>query len=107
MKYQVFDNDLPADCHHHKILESWSNSIFNSYLEAVDYCIQWLGLDPLCLTKEEFSVNIPVNTKYDYSGYGDILEIREINSENNPPDYSNDKQIKEVKGIVRRENEVA
>ena len=41
MKYQVFEEDRPADCFHCKVHTSWDNSIFESFEEACKYAIYW------------------------------------------------------------------
>lgn len=72
MKYQVFDNGKPADCHHHKVDASWANSTFSLAAEAVDYACKWLNWESV------MGVLLEVNKPYDYSGYGDFIEIRRI-----------------------------
>lgn len=73
--FQVFDNNKPADCHHHGVHKSWDNSKFNTFDEAQEYARKWLGQVAGDLVPEE------VNEKIDYSGYGDTIEIREIPEE--------------------------
>lgn len=71
MPFQVFDNGKPADCHHHTVSSSLNCSVFSTYEEARAYAESWLG--------EIFhSTDLQLNTPYDYSGYGDLIEIREV-----------------------------
>jgi hypothetical protein len=77
IKYQVFENDKPCDAANHKVHKSWNNSIFDSFNDALKYVYKWIGeyADPDSMTG---SSGIKVNIPYDYSGYGDMIEIREI-----------------------------
>jgi hypothetical protein len=43
MKFQVLDTDLPADCYHHEVGDSWDQSSFDSMEDAREYAINWLG----------------------------------------------------------------
>jgi len=67
-KFNVYDNDKPATLPE---IECWKNNSFNTYEEAFEYARQWLNI-PLPVT-----FNMPA----DYSGYGDIIDIREENYE--------------------------
>ena len=67
--YQVFDNDKPADCRHHNVHSSWNNSTFDSLEKASCYADKWLG----------YKASLVPDTPFDYSGYGNIIEIRKIN----------------------------
>jgi len=68
--FQIFDNNKPADCHHHKVHCTWGNSKFDTFEEAQEYARLWLG--EMCdLVPDKPRV------KVDYSGYGDFIEIRE------------------------------
>lgn len=78
MRYQVFDGGKPADCNYHNTHDSWDNSVFNTFEEAQVYARKWLGphyggsedgLDGYCLR---------VNTPWDYSDFGDLIEIRTV-----------------------------
>lgn len=71
MKYQVFDGNKPADCHGHKVDKSWDKSIFDTFEEAYFYAQNWLG-------QNYAGMVLKLNTPADYSGYGDIIEIRSI-----------------------------
>lgn len=75
MKYQVFDNDKPADSNSYPKLKSggWDNSIFDSLDEAQNYANSWLGHFDGC-----DDIFLEVGEKLDYSGYGDYIEIRAI-----------------------------
>lgn len=72
MKYQVLESGKPADCSSFYMEDkSWSKSTFDSLEEAIDYARKWFA--------EYFpSCEIEVNKIYDVSGYGDTMEIREI-----------------------------
>ena len=70
--FQVFDNNKPADCKHHKVDASWANSKFDTYAQAHEYALYWLHLDFDC------GLVLLLNTPYNYSGYGDMIEIREV-----------------------------
>lgn len=66
--FQVIDNNKPADCNNHKVDKSWNKSKFETLDEAFQYADNWLGIyGPM------------INNPFDYSGYGDIIEIRFIN----------------------------
>lgn len=72
MKYQVFDNNKPADCHNHKVHKSWNNSIFDSFEDAVKYARHWLGNQFDCISDDWDGKEL------EYSGCGDKIEIKEI-----------------------------
>ena len=71
--YQVFYNGKPADCFNYdsKYGSYWSISIYRTFEEACDYANLWLG-------KLSEGAVFALNKPYDYSGYGVIIEIREI-----------------------------
>lgn len=75
MKYQVFDNDKPADCYHHSVSDTWNRSKFNTLKEARQYAMNWLGR----FWAPDFQLE--PNTPYDYSGHGDKIEIRTVDLE--------------------------
>jgi hypothetical protein len=80
MRYQVFDNGKPADSSGHKVHPSWNNSIFPTYHDAVRYVVKWLGWD-WCSSEDDINslaMCIRKDIHYDYSGYGDVIEIRDI-----------------------------
>lgn len=73
--FQVFDNGKPADCWNQKSLgdgeNGWTTSAFDTLDDAQEYATRYLGIyNP--------GRSLEVGEKYDYSGYGDILEIREV-----------------------------
>lgn len=73
--FSVFDNNKPAVSSSlkvaHKAANSpWKNNTFASFEEALTYAKHWLG---------EYATTLPDNwkgEKHDYSGYGDVIEIR-------------------------------
>lgn len=67
----VYDNDKPASVEGYPYMHSsWKNHRFETFEEAQKYARNWLGeLEILC-------PNEP-NSRVDYSGYGDMIEIRE------------------------------
>ena len=67
--YQVLDNELPADCHHHNVDDSWNKSTFDSLKDAVEYARKWLGDHDII----PGAFALPL--KKDYSGLGDTIEI--------------------------------
>jgi hypothetical protein len=69
--YQVFDNGKPADCFHCNVHESWNNSVYDTFEKALEYANKWLGFFGS-------GVVLKLNTPWDYSGYGDMIEIREV-----------------------------
>ena len=70
--FQVYDNDRLADHTKCTVCSSWYQPICNTFEEAQEYAKKWLGanLESLCPNEPNKSV--------DYSGYGDMIEIREI-----------------------------
>jgi hypothetical protein len=70
-KYTVYDNDRLACYPHHAVDSSWNNASFNTLKEAREYAHNWLGVYSPGV--DGFKPNVP----YDYSGYGDIIEIRQ------------------------------
>lgn len=70
MRFQVFESGKPAqypDCNVHP---SWSNSIFNTWEDANKYANHWLG--------PYGGIILISNIPHDFSGYGDTIEIWEI-----------------------------
>ena len=68
----VLDNGKPAQTRFHKVDRSWNNCLFTTFEDAERYAISWLGVyNPSFGTLE---LNVP----YDYSGYGDMIEIKEL-----------------------------
>lgn len=70
--YQVFDNGRPADKTGFPLLigKGWDTSSFPALQEAQEYALNWLNLPQNC------GLELQVDAPYDYSGYGDILEIK-------------------------------
>lgn len=77
-KFCVFDNNKPASTVEFPQIrkcEGWDNHEFDSFPKAVAYAFSWLGT--IATTEpEDF-----LNGGFDYSGHGDIIEIREVNNE--------------------------
>lgn len=71
--YTVYDNGKPAKYPDCKVHPSWDNCNFSTIEEARIYAQKWLGSYGTGL---ELIVNIPS----DYSGEGDTIEIRELNT---------------------------
>ena len=74
MAWQVFDGNKPADCWNHNVDSSWNKSKYETLEEAITYANNWLYY---------FTLDIPSQCSdymrgYDYSGSGDILQIREV-----------------------------
>lgn len=75
IRYQVLENERPCSvtgCPSLTKGVGWDRHSFNSFEEALAYTKKWLG---------DYAVTIPENwdgSSYDYSGYGDIIEIREV-----------------------------
>lgn len=71
--FQVFDNNLAADW---GIPNStaYNSGIFDNFEDACKYAIEeYLGYDNV-----NPDLIIELNTPWDYSGYGDMIEIREV-----------------------------
>lgn len=73
MKYQVFDNDKPADEIGFPEIRGfgWKTSKFDTFNEAKEYACKWFDFFAEGL---KFELNRPE----DYSGYGDKVEIKEV-----------------------------
>lgn len=72
--FQVFDCGKPADCFHCKnVHESWNKSAYDTFEEAKEYAVKWLGAYSNVI---EFEWDgSPIN----YDGFdGDNIEIREF-----------------------------
>ena len=72
--YQVLDGDRAADEKGFPRLvgKGWTNSIFHSLDEARIYLARWLNVP------EEETKNIEPDSPFDYSGHGDIAEIKSL-----------------------------
>lgn len=69
--FQVFDNNRPADCRHCAVGKDWNKSCYPTFKEAYAYAEQWLG----------DTYKLPDNwdgSPFNYSGYGDTIEIRKV-----------------------------
>jgi hypothetical protein len=73
--FGVFDDDKPADFLNHNVHESWSHSVFPTKKEAQEYAINWLGHRGVGYTPD----TLP--DRLEYSGYGHVIEIREVQKE--------------------------
>jgi hypothetical protein len=74
-KFNVYDNGRPAKSSSFSKWKrgkssnsDWANHSFASFEEAQQYADKWLG---------DYAAPLTVNQPYDYSGYGDLVEIRE------------------------------
>lgn len=65
--YRVYQDDKPADCFHHNIIDkSWNNSLFKTKREAEIYAFHWcypMGLE----YAKKHAPKMELNKKYDYS----------------------------------------
>jgi hypothetical protein len=57
------------------ISKGWNKCVFCSEKEAREYLVSWLNR---WMTIEECSKVIQLNIPYNYSGFGDMIEIRSI-----------------------------
>ena len=67
-RYQVLDNNKPAQYPYCNVSPSWNKSIYDSWEEAHEYAQKWLGDFAGCELKP--------NEPYNYSGAGDTIEIK-------------------------------
>lgn len=68
--YAVYDNGKPASRTGYPQITNindWNTHRFSSIEDAVQYAHDWLGA---------WSLPLKVNEPYDYSGYGDFIEIK-------------------------------
>lgn len=70
--FTVYDNGRKAKYPNCLVDPSWNQCEFETLDEAVSYAVKWVG-DPGILNPSMMTAN----TEYDYSGYGDVIEIRE------------------------------
>ena len=72
-RYALFDNDKPASEEGFPELRGcgWETHIFDTLHEAQMYANNWLGYPGHVYV-------LRVGLKYDYSGYGDMLLLKEI-----------------------------
>lgn len=70
--FAIYDNDRPAKYPECKVdRKAWPNNKFKSFAEAREYVSRWLGSDSFYPIPQQWD-----GSKYDYSGYGDTIEIR-------------------------------
>lgn len=74
--YTVYDKDKPANDTSYELGgEGWQNATFETFEEAVRYVSDWLGNWAPSLS---FLRMVLANeAEYDYSGYGDTIQIKE------------------------------
>lgn len=70
--FKVFDNGELADHHFHNVDQSWTHPFCLTFHQAQEYCRNWLGIYAFFCPEKP---NHPV----DYSGCGDVIEIRQTN----------------------------
>lgn len=68
--FVVYDNNKKAKCPEHNVNSSWNECSYDTFKEALDYARHWLGV-------YGEGVVLKPNKPWDYSGYGDMIEIRE------------------------------
>lgn len=68
--FSLYDNGKPASAVGYPELEGkgWKSHCFDTYEEADEYVRKWLG---------QLYIQLEPNRPVDYSGYGDLIEIRE------------------------------
>lgn len=69
--FAVFENNKPALLKGWRI--KWENNKFQTLAEAQQYAWEWLGT-----YAPELPSDIKFNVPYDYSGSGDVVEIRSV-----------------------------
>lgn len=72
-KFYVYDNDRPCNITGFPSFASptWSN-FFESFEEARSYAMKWINFE-----EESGNPILQLNIPYDYSGYGDRIDIRD------------------------------
>ena len=72
--YGVFDNNKPANSTAFPQLKGkgWKSHLFGTFKDAEEYAKEWLG--DYYPGKDVLVLGLP----YNYSGYGDLIEIREV-----------------------------
>lgn len=73
--YQVFDNNAPAFWVRRNVRGLRDNSSFDDLEAALEYADKWLGANSPGI--EVLRVEA-VGKAYDYNGYGDVIEIRQV-----------------------------
>lgn len=77
--FQVLENGKPANHQSFpKVHPSWNKAEWETFEQAKIYAWKWLGDCAGGSNDGTDGVELKLNTPYDYSGYGDIIEIREI-----------------------------
>ena len=66
----MYDSNKKAKYPEHNVNPSWNNCSFPTFVEALQYAWHWLGA-------YSYGVKLVVNVPEDYSGCGDMIEIRE------------------------------
>ena len=72
--YRVYDSGKPA----HYCCGDWNNSLFNTVGEAFRYAEKWVRFSIVNPSPADGSLTTEIKFPYDYSGYGDTLEIKEV-----------------------------
>ena len=75
--FAVFDNNKPAKYPECQVDPSWDKNEYETFQEAVDYAVKWLGKYAVVLSVFERYTPFEV----DYSGYGDILSIKQTQTQ--------------------------
>lgn len=70
--FTVYDGDKPAKFPEHPVHPSWHTASFKTKVEAVAHANNWLGRTYEGVLPKDWD-GAPV----DYSGCGDVIEIRE------------------------------
>lgn len=74
--FTVYENGIPAIGANFGIkAECWQNATFETFEEAVRYASEWLGNWSPSLSY--LRVALANEAEYDYSGYGDTIQIKE------------------------------
>jgi len=76
--FQVLENGELCDHEHFPEVDlSWDNAEFSTFDEAKRYAVNWFW--PY-LGYKDIDTFLEINKPYNYSGYGDMAEIREVPS---------------------------
>jgi hypothetical protein len=76
--YRVLNNNKPARYPECKVHSSWKTCDYNKYSEALKYAKHWLGL-----YRTAVPAHMKIGVKYDFSGFGDTIEIAKIKTGKN------------------------
>lgn len=74
--FKVYDNGKEANCFGYKVHESWDAKGFETFEAALIYARKWIAPYGGSYDGTD-GVILQLNKPYDYSGYGDFIEIRE------------------------------